>query len=77
MRFCILRRSARSEILVQSSSGFAELLKALLVPCVENWRGAGGACAAYAYVCWDMVNIVKVVLLLLCAEVGWNNKSMS
>jgi hypothetical protein len=32
MRFWILLRSARSEILVQSSSGFAELLKALLVP---------------------------------------------
>jgi hypothetical protein len=31
MRFCILLRSARSEILVQSSSGLAELLKALLV----------------------------------------------
>jgi hypothetical protein len=35
MRFWILLLSARSEILVQSSSGFAELLKALLVPWVE------------------------------------------
>jgi hypothetical protein len=34
MRFWIRLRSARSEILVQSSSGFAELLKALLVPWV-------------------------------------------
>jgi hypothetical protein len=34
MRFWIRRRSARSEILVQSSSGLAELLKALLVPWV-------------------------------------------
>jgi hypothetical protein len=33
MRFCIRLRSAKSEILVQSSSGFAEELKALLVPC--------------------------------------------
>lgn len=32
MRFWILLLSAKSEILVQSSSGFAELLKALLVP---------------------------------------------
>jgi hypothetical protein len=31
MQFWIRLRSARSEILVQSSSGFAELLKALLV----------------------------------------------
>jgi hypothetical protein len=44
MRFCILRRSARSEILVQSSLGFAEAEKALEVPeylCV----GAAGAAA--------------------------------
>jgi hypothetical protein len=32
MRFCILLLSAKSEILVQSSSGFAEELNALLVP---------------------------------------------
>ena len=32
MRFCILRRSAGSEILVQSSSGLAELLMALQSP---------------------------------------------
>ncbi|KAL2208265.1 hypothetical protein CC79DRAFT_819519 [Sarocladium strictum] len=39
MRFCILRRSARSEILVQSSSMLAEELKALLVPtyCLAGW----------------------------------------
>ena len=41
MRFCILRRSARSEILVQSSSGLADALKALLVP--EYCLVAGGA----------------------------------
>lgn len=41
MRFWILLRSARSEILVQSSSGLAELLKALLVPCPEYALGAG------------------------------------
>ena len=32
MRFCILLLSARSDIFVQSSLGFAEALKALLVP---------------------------------------------
>ena len=55
MRFWILLLSARSDILVQSSSGFAELLKALLVPCcpVEKCLGAG-IWAEYAYWCWDM-----------------------
>jgi hypothetical protein len=47
MRFCILRRSARSEILVQSSLGLAEAEKALEVP-EYLWAGAAGG-AAY---CW-------------------------
>ena len=35
--FCIRRRSARSEILVQSSLGLAEALKAELVAWVEAY----------------------------------------
>lgn len=42
MRFWIRRRSARSEIWVQSSLGFALALKALLVPLLEERRGGGG-----------------------------------
>ena len=55
MRFWILLLSARSDILVQSSSGFAELLKALLVPCcpVEKCLGVD-TWAEYEYWCWDM-----------------------
>ena len=37
MRFWIRRLSARSEILVQSSLGFAEALKAELLACVEAY----------------------------------------
>ncbi len=52
MRFCILLRSARSEIFVQSSLGFAEALKALLVP---EYRWVVGAIWAYGYVaCLNM-----------------------
>lgn len=60
MRFWILLLSARSDILVQSSSGFAELLKALLVPCcdVEKCLGAGKG-AWYTPWCWDMAVVVK------------------
>jgi len=39
MRFCILRRSARSEIFVQSSFAFALGLKAELVPEYLCWLG--------------------------------------
>ena len=61
MRFCILLRSARSEILVQSSSGFAEALKLLLISGFENWGGGGGnAWKAYPCMCCGMVNIVNV-----------------
>jgi hypothetical protein len=41
--FWIRLRSARSEIVVQSSSGFAELLKALLGQWVVTCREAGPA----------------------------------
>lgn len=44
MRFWILRRSARSEILVQSSLGLAEAEKALEVP-EYLWAGAAGGAA--------------------------------
>lgn len=44
MRFCIRRRSARSEILVQSSLGFAEAEKADEVP---EYLVLVGAAVAY------------------------------
>lgn len=37
MRFWIRRLSAKSEILVQSSLGFADALKAELLACVEAY----------------------------------------
>lgn len=37
MRFWILRLSAKSDILVQSSLGFADALKAELLACVEEY----------------------------------------
>lgn len=44
MRFCILLRSARSEILVQSSFGLADAEKAEDVP---EYRVVVGAAEAY------------------------------
>lgn len=49
-------RSARSEIWVQSSSGFAELLKALLVPWFADCLGIGTG--GYENVCLDMVDVL-------------------
>jgi hypothetical protein len=46
MRFCILRRSARSDILVQSSLGLAEAEKAEDVP---EYLVVVGAAVAYWY----------------------------
>jgi hypothetical protein len=57
-------RSARSEIWVQSSSGFAELLKALLVPWFADCLGIGTG--GYENVCLDMVD----GLIVLELEVG-------
>ena len=47
MRFCIRRLSARSDILVQSSSGLALALMALLVLCVLVYLGDVGAAKEY------------------------------
>lgn len=54
MRFCIRRRSARSEILVQSSSGFAELLKALLLLWLAYCLDGPVATGAVGTTCADM-----------------------
>ena len=66
MRFCILLRSARSEILVQSSFGLALALKALLVLCAVGYCLGSSCweayCGGYEYDEWrdisDRSNIV-------------------
>lgn len=50
MRFCIRRRSARSDILVQSSFGLAEALKAELLACVEAYLEWLAMACEYEYV---------------------------
>lgn len=65
MRFCIRLRSARSEILVQSSFGLADALNAELVLCAAGYLVCCVFCGCCC--CW---NVKVSVLCMLAAREG-------